>query len=493
MAYIRTKQIPPNEGNYYAYLVKGERSGDKVNQKVLQYIGRVNPRDISIDPDEVEEEYQKYLLDVDKFSKGNWNKMTEGMGADGFRIGGDEIAWFPEGDEEFRVSAQKMDWHDGKHNYGFLIHVNGDKLIQKKAESMEEAKEMALEFMNNNPDTEEWLESYRKERVKQQLINENELSKEKRGAKGSIGEWEKKESIKGDVVEGYMIDHEDSKEISLVNIKEDPDGYTAKAIRFRPKTHKESRRFKGKAEYGTLQQKIRIGEGLTKEEAQERVRSFLEDYKTGVKIYGESEPRYNPETGEIETTSSKYIDFDFRDSKNFNKLSNDRKKKRIKEIFKEEAEDIWDFEGLGEDLDVDVVVKKSSKKTKKKAPASLVKPSKGQAIGDTLVKTPKDLKLRVSPKVMKNYSGDKVKDLMKHEALHLGYNRHNEDFKKKADSEGAPISERHGERGYIGIQEQENKGERYETVDKIESYDEAKERAEELAEENPNKSYRLDF
>lgn len=44
MSFIRTKQIPLGSGNYYAYLVESVREGDKVRQKVLDYLGRANSR-----------------------------------------------------------------------------------------------------------------------------------------------------------------------------------------------------------------------------------------------------------------------------------------------------------------------------------------------------------------------------------------------------------------------------------------------------------------
>lgn len=40
MSYIRSKEIPPGSGNWYNYEVMGVRTGKKVRQKVIRYIGR---------------------------------------------------------------------------------------------------------------------------------------------------------------------------------------------------------------------------------------------------------------------------------------------------------------------------------------------------------------------------------------------------------------------------------------------------------------------
>lgn len=42
MTYIRTKEIPPRSGNWYKYEVMGIRKGNKVRQKVIRYLGRVD-------------------------------------------------------------------------------------------------------------------------------------------------------------------------------------------------------------------------------------------------------------------------------------------------------------------------------------------------------------------------------------------------------------------------------------------------------------------
>jgi len=42
MSYIRAKEIPPHSGNWYNYEVMGIRTGKKVRQKVIRYIGRVD-------------------------------------------------------------------------------------------------------------------------------------------------------------------------------------------------------------------------------------------------------------------------------------------------------------------------------------------------------------------------------------------------------------------------------------------------------------------
>jgi len=51
--YVRTKQIPPDEGNWYRYLVRAERKNDQVQQKVVKYLGKATgPDDHSIHEDD---------------------------------------------------------------------------------------------------------------------------------------------------------------------------------------------------------------------------------------------------------------------------------------------------------------------------------------------------------------------------------------------------------------------------------------------------------
>ncbi|MDO8636151.1 MAG: hypothetical protein Q7R34_07910 [Dehalococcoidia bacterium] len=40
MTFIRSKEIPPHSGNWYDYAVMTVHEGDKVRQKVIQYLGK---------------------------------------------------------------------------------------------------------------------------------------------------------------------------------------------------------------------------------------------------------------------------------------------------------------------------------------------------------------------------------------------------------------------------------------------------------------------
>ena len=40
MSFIRAKEIPPRSGNWYDYEVMTVHNGAKVNQKVIQYLGK---------------------------------------------------------------------------------------------------------------------------------------------------------------------------------------------------------------------------------------------------------------------------------------------------------------------------------------------------------------------------------------------------------------------------------------------------------------------
>ena len=44
MSFIRAKEIPPHSGNWYDYEVMNTRTGNKVRQKVIRYLGRSSGR-----------------------------------------------------------------------------------------------------------------------------------------------------------------------------------------------------------------------------------------------------------------------------------------------------------------------------------------------------------------------------------------------------------------------------------------------------------------
>lgn len=48
MVFVRTKEIPPGSGNYYAYRVRSYRNNEnKVRQEIIKYIGPVSEKNPS--------------------------------------------------------------------------------------------------------------------------------------------------------------------------------------------------------------------------------------------------------------------------------------------------------------------------------------------------------------------------------------------------------------------------------------------------------------
>ena len=79
MAYIRIKNVPYGSDNYYRYLVKGQREGDDVKQKVIKYLGPAKgPKDHSIHedddlddlPDDIEDKLGTTGADLDTLVEG---------------------------------------------------------------------------------------------------------------------------------------------------------------------------------------------------------------------------------------------------------------------------------------------------------------------------------------------------------------------------------------------------------------------------------------
>jgi predicted SprT family Zn-dependent metalloprotease len=101
-----------------------------------------------------------------------------------------------------------------------------------------------------------------------------------------------------------------------------------------------------------------------------------------------------------------------------------------------------------------------------------------RAIGGTLCQIPSEMTLRVSPEALR-LPESQFRGILRHEAIHIGYPRHDRDFRELAAQCGAPLS---GSMATTdgGYKVQMKKGSRYTTVRTTPSLDEAKEYAKHL-------------
>jgi len=104
--------------------------------------------------------------------------------------------------------------------------------------------------------------------------------------------------------------------------------------------------------------------------------------------------------------------------------------------------------------------------------------AKAYAIGNTLVRTPSEMTLIISDEA-RNLPKKQFTQLLKHEALHLGYQRHDADFRRIANKLGIPITFSLLNDGGYNVQIKD--GTRYKTVETFQTLNEARSYAERIA------------
>lgn len=162
-------------------------------------------------------------------------------------------------------------------------------------------------------------------------------------------------------------------------------------------------------------------------------------------------------------------------------------KEQIRKKFISEARKIW---GKPVDnLSIKVRVGHNINPKKDYAYASLesARAIKHYAIGKNLIATSKNLTLQLNPKTL-DLPQDKLEGVLRHEALHIGYHRHDKNFRKIAEELKIPVS--FGHEGYVKIQEQQGKGKRYKTVAKAKDEREGKKIALDMLRKNRSKGYK---
>jgi len=161
----------------------------------------------------------------------------------------------------------------------------------------------------------------------------------------------------------------------------------------------------------------------------------------------------------------------------------------IKKQFKTEAKKIWGSSVDNLNIKVRIGENINQKKHKQFVPASLEMPKciTPRASGNVLLKTSKNITLQVHPETLK-LSKKKLKNVLKHEALHIGYFQHDKEFRRLAEKFGIPITFESD--GLIKIKEQCAKGKRFRTVAMAKTEQEARKMGQDLYNKNRSKGYR---
>ena len=151
-------------------------------------------------------------------------------------------------------------------------------------------------------------------------------------------------------------------------------------------------------------------------------------------------------------------------------------------MFKEAARKVWrnsDF--------VEQAVSLSHEEPKGDVLASLAYAGNVRAIGDSLIVRSKHYTLRIADALLAKDETTIMK-IMIHEAVHLGYPRHDADFRRLVREHGGAVSE--SATGDDSIKVQMKKGSRFETIKTFDDEHEAMKWAKEQMKINPGK-YRM--
>jgi len=153
---------------------------------------------------------------------------------------------------------------------------------------------------------------------------------------------------------------------------------------------------------------------------------------------------------------------------------------QLKRHFIRIAKNVWDNSPMIENLELEVKHRKGGCHMSLAYPANAT-PS---AVGNSLLRMPRKVSLIISDKT-KDLPKEKFDDLLRHEALHLGYPRHDMWFRRQADKLNIPITFNLSEGG--GYQVQRKEGSRYKTVKSFPTMQQAELYAKQLVAEEIKK------
>lgn len=136
----------------------------------------------------------------------------------------------------------------------------------------------------------------------------------------------------------------------------------------------------------------------------------------------------------------------------------------ILNTFKEQASEIWGEEAIRK-IDFDIVIRNNG------TMMSLAYSSRPKAFGNRLYIYPKHMRLYVRRDVLRK-NPNYVIQFLRHEALHIGYPTHNEDFRRMCKDYNIPITEMQNKSH--GFRVQKKIGSRYKTKKICKSLQEAR-------------------
>jgi hypothetical protein len=148
------------------------------------------------------------------------------------------------------------------------------------------------------------------------------------------------------------------------------------------------------------------------------------------------------------------------------------KQSEIKQLFIAEAKKIWENTDVIDEIEFEVRIQK------REHIMGLSYVRKAKAIDNFLVRVPNKMTLRISPEAL-NLPRDEFVEFLRHEALHIGYQRHDYRFRELAKKHNIILSEVFLQEA--GFKVQLKKGTRYETISVEETIEEARSKALKLS------------
>ena len=142
------------------------------------------------------------------------------------------------------------------------------------------------------------------------------------------------------------------------------------------------------------------------------------------------------------------------------------KKSEIAKLFKKEAKKIWKSK-LIDKIKIDVSIEKRHEMMALRHSRDIIP----DACGDSLYRCPSKATVVINPKAMK-LPKKTFTDLIRHETLHLGYCKHDVNFRRLAEQKKIPVTFSQALGGKYKVQQKI--GSRYQTVKEFNTLQEAR-------------------
>lgn len=162
--------------------------------------------------------------------------------------------------------------------------------------------------------------------------------------------------------------------------------------------------------------------------------------------------------------------------------------KDILKEFKKVSKDIWKDSPMIDKIDINVKIRKQGYMMSLGYTANPI--ARPRAIGSSLVRVPTKMSLYISEEAMK-LPKPQFQQLLRHEAIHMGYPRHDVGFRNIAKKHNIPMTFSQSEGGEYMVQVKE--GSRYSTVESFPSLEGAKEFAHKLFESKKYERIRIRY